>query len=266
MNGVFADAPLARRLETTEGHGNAAFVDAQARREPYSGAIRTEIAGTLAMFAGVGSPITQTFGLGIHEQPGDGDLDAIERFFTSRGSAVFHEVSPLAGVDLLATLVRRGYKPVEVSNVMFRLIDSATRLTVNQKLKVRTVDVSEADWYGSIAARGWSEMPEVLPYITGFARSSVECATCFVAELDGQAIATAALFMHGGVALLAGASTVPEGRRNGAQLALLDTRLHTAASQGCNLAMMVAAPGSASQRNAERNGFRVAYTRTKWQL
>ena len=67
-------------------------------------------------------------------------------------------------------------------------------------------------------------------------------------------------------ALLAGASTVPEGRRNGAQLALLDTRLHTAASQGCNLAMMVAAPGSASQRNAERNGFRVAYTRTKWQL
>jgi hypothetical protein len=28
---------------------------------------------------------------------------------------------------------------------------------------------------------------------------------------------------------------------------------------------MVATPGSASQRNAERNGFRVAYTRIKWQ-
>jgi hypothetical protein len=266
MISVFADAPLARRLETTEGHGNAAFVDAQARREPYSGAIRTEIAGTQVMFAGVGSPITQTFGLGIHQRPEDRDFDAIERFFTSRGSAVFHEVSPLAGVELLIKLVHRGYKPIEVSNVMFQPIDHSTRLTVNPNLKVRAVDVSEADWYGSIAARGWSEMPEVLPFITGFARSSVECATCFVAELDGQAIATAALFMHGGVALLAGASTVPEGRRNGAQLALLDTRLRTAASQGCNLAMMVAAPGSASQRNAERNGFRVAYTRTKWQL
>ena len=266
MSAVFADAPLARRLETTEGHGNAAFVDAQARREPYSGAIRTEIAGTMAMFAGVGSPITQTFGLGIHQQPTDRDLDAIERFFISRASAVFHEVSPLAGVNVLATLVRRGYKPVEVSNVMFQSIDAATRLTVNPTLKIRTVGRSEADWYGDIAARGWSEMPEVLPYITGFARSSVECATCFVAELDGQPIATAALFMHAGVALLAGASTVPEGRRNGAQLALLDMRLRTAASQGCNLAMMVAAPGSASQRNAERNGFRVAYTRTKWQL
>jgi len=29
--------------------------------------------------------------------------------------------------------------------------------------------------------------------------------------------------------------------------------------------MMCAAPGSASQRNAERQGFRIAYTRTKWQ-
>jgi hypothetical protein len=30
--------------------------------------------------------------------------------------------------------------------------------------------------------------------------------------------------------------------------------------------MMVAAAGGESQRNAERKGFRIAYTRTKWQL
>jgi len=29
---------------------------------------------------------------------------------------------------------------------------------------------------------------------------------------------------------------------------------------------MGALPGSGSQRNAERHGFRIAYTRTKWQL
>lgn len=81
-----------------------------------------------------------------------------------------------------------------------------------------------------------------------------------------EPIASGAVFVHDGVALLAGASTVPEGRRRGAQLALLDTRRRYAASNGCDLAMMCAAPGSASQRNAERNGFRVAYTRTKWQL
>jgi GNAT superfamily N-acetyltransferase len=67
-----------------------------------------------------------------------------------------------------------------------------------------------------------------------------------------------------GVALLAGASTVPEHRKRGAQLALLDARLRYAAEHGCDLAMMGAAPGSASQRNAERHGFRIAYTRIKW--
>jgi hypothetical protein len=30
--------------------------------------------------------------------------------------------------------------------------------------------------------------------------------------------------------------------------------------------MMCAESGSASQRNAERQGFRIAYTRTKWRL
>lgn len=40
----------------------------------------------------------------------------------------------------------------------------------------------------------------------------------------------------------------------------------TLAFINAGLAMMVAQPGSASQRNAERQGFRTAYTRTKWCL
>jgi hypothetical protein len=52
----------------------------------------------------------------------------------------------------------------------------------------------------------------------------------------------------------------------GAQRALLAARLQWAADHGARLAMMVAQPGSTSHRNAERQGFRVAYTRTKWQL
>ncbi|HJU41405.1 MAG TPA: hypothetical protein VJ691_01275 [Vicinamibacterales bacterium] len=266
MSAVFADAALAKRLETTEGHGNAAFVDEQARREPYSGAMRTTIAGTLVMFAGVGSPITQTFCLGIHERPTERDMDAIERFFTSRGSRVFHEVSPHAGVEVLALLAGRGYKPIELSNVLYQSIDRLTPAAANRELRVRQVEKHEAAAYGAISVRGWSEMPEVIPFIHGFAQSSVAVATCFVAELDGQAIANAAMFMHDGVALLAGASTVPEGRRRGAQQALLDARLRAASANGCDLAMVVTAAGSASQRNSERNGFKVAYTRTKWQL
>jgi hypothetical protein len=263
---VFADLALARRLEQAEGRGNAAFVDAQARLDPNSGAIWKVASGTSVMFAGVGSPITQTFGLGLHEPLREDDLDAIERFFRTRGSAVNHEVCPLAGVEVFATLARRGYKPVEVSSVLYLPIDASTRIATNPELTVRKVEQGDGAMYARVSAQGWSEYPEVMPYIEGFAKLSVACATCFVAERNGRPIATAALFMHEGTALLAGASTVPAGRRQGAQNALLDTRLQMAASNGCNLAMMVAAPGSASQRNAERHGFRIAYTRTKWQL
>src|SRR5258708_30021701 len=90
--------------------------------------------------------------------------------------------------------------------------------------------------------------------------------SAFLAELAGQPIATGAMSIWQGVAMLAGASTVPEGRKQGAQLALLNARLSYAAEHGCDLAMMGALPGSSSQRNAERQGFRIAYTRIKWRL
>lgn len=263
---VLADHALSARLELAEGRGNAAFVEVQARHEPASGATWVDIGGTLAMFSGVGSPLTQTFGLGITATPSDAELDAIEAFFTTRGAEVFHEVSPLAGVELFARLTRRGYQPVELSSVMFRAVAGGTDgITVNPAIRVREVSAAEVDLYASVSARGWSESADVQGFIAGFARISVEYATCIVAEIDGRAIATAALFMSGGVGLLAGASTVPEGRRQGAQSALLDWRLKRVAAAGGDLAMICAAPGSASQRNAERNGFRIAYTRTKWQ-
>jgi len=86
----------------------------------------------------------------------------------------------------------------------------------------------------------------------------------FLAEHEGKAIAAGVLSLHGEAALLAGASTIKDSRRLGAQTALLAARLDYARHAGCGLAMMCAAPGSASQRNAERNGFRIAYTRVKW--
>jgi hypothetical protein len=79
-------------------------------------------------------------------------------------------------------------------------------------------------------------------------------------------VAAGGMSIHDGVALLAGASTIPEWRHRGAQGALLQSRLDYAVQAGCDLAMIGAEPGSASQRNAERQGFRIAYTRIKWAL
>lgn len=260
-----SDLALSRRLERCEGLANVASVEARARLAPDAGAAWIEVNGAFALFDGVGSPLTQTFGLGILQTPTTEDLERIEAFFGERGAPAFHEVSPLAGIETLDVLTARGYRPVEMTSVMYQPI-VAPPVDADARVRTRIAGSDEIDAYAEVAAEGWSEFAEVAPLIRDLARVSAasEGMTVFFAELDGRPVGTGALAMHGGVALLAGASTIPTARRNGAQRALLETRLRYAAEHGCDLAMMGALPGSASQRNAERQGFRIAYTRTKW--
>ena len=263
----FADLELARRLERTEARSNVQFVEARAEAFPEVGATWIAVAETYAMFDGVGSPVTQTFGLGMFQPITEEDMDQLEEFFTSRGAEVFHEVCPLADNSAFTLLSERRYKPREFSNVLFRPISPDLRLNAarNEEVKIRVIEKSEGELWAQTAFEGWSEFSEVADFIRELGLVTVRSkASSFLAELQGNPIATGALIIAGDVALLAGASTVPKARRQGAQLALLEERLRYAAMQGCTIAMMVAQPGSGSQRNAERHGFRIAYTRTKW--
>ncbi|HEX8290429.1 MAG TPA: GNAT family N-acetyltransferase, partial [Pyrinomonadaceae bacterium] len=237
---------------------------------PESGACRVEVAGAYAMFDGVESPITQTFCLGMFEAASDEDLGRIEAFFQERGAPVYHEISPLADPTTFPLLSGRGYEPFEFTNVMFRPLRPGAGAAARRDsgVTVRAVGPEEYELWAQTAARGWGESEGLTDFMLGLSRVSAarRDALSFLAESGGRPVATGALSIHEGVALLAGASTVPEARRRGAQLALLDARLAYAAGRGCDLAMMCALPGSASQRNAERQGFRIAYTRAKWRL
>jgi len=265
----FADIDLARRLERTEALGSVQFVEARKRAFPDRGATWIEVAGTHAMFDGLGSPITQTFGLGVFQAITAEELNEIEEFFRSQGADVFHEVCPLADASVFEMIRERDYKPVEFSNVLYRPDTPDLRLDVtrNNRIKVRVTGKNEINLWTETSFEGWSEFPEYADFFRDLAQVWAHSkGPSFIAELEGKPIATGALTIHGDVALLAGASTIPDARRQGAQLALLEDRLRYAANNGCTVAMMVALPGSGSQRNAERHGFRVAYTRTKWHL
>jgi len=266
----FSDLSLSRRLERAEGRGNADFVEARAKLFPESGARWIEVAGAYAMFDGVGSPLTQTFGLGVFDPVTHAEMEKLEEFFRQRGAQVHHEVSPIADASLLALLNERGYQPIELTSVMYRSIRRGVQLASprNQKVQARLIREGEEELWARTAAKGWSELTEFADMILELMDITAKrlAGLSFLAELDGRPIASGALLIHEGVALLAGASTIPEGRKQGAQLALLESRLNYGAENGCDLAMMCAAPGSASQRNAERQGFRIAYTRIKWGL
>lgn len=264
----FADLALSRRLDRAEGYACAGYAEARRRLVPDSGAGWIECAGACAVFDGVDSPVTQTFGLGLFEELSPDALDVIERFFRDRGAPVFHEVSPFAGVAALSMLCSRQYQPIEISTVLYQAVDPG-KAEPRGSIRVRSVGPDERDTWSDICARGWShEHPELREFLLDIGRITAarEQSLCFLAELDGQPGAVGVLCFHEGVALFGGATTIPELRRRGLQAALLRERMRCAADYGCDVAMMVAQPGSDSQRNAERNGFRVAYTRTKWRL
>jgi len=271
----FSDVALARRLERAEAEGGARFVEARSRVVLDSGAAWIDVAGTYAMFDGPLSPVTQTFGFGLFAPPSVEQLIEIERFYRQRGAPVFHEVSPLADAAHAALLGERGYHPFEFTSVMYRPIAADAAIALRQAqggpgeaITVRTIGPDECALWSATAAAGWSATRELGDFMLDVARVQADRpdTRLFLAEQNGRAIATGTLCLNEGVALLAGASTIPEGRGRGAQLALLASRLAYAADHGCDLAMMCALPGSGSQRNAERHGFRIAYTRMKWRL
>lgn len=268
---IFSDRNLSQKLERAEARANASFVEARAELAPERQAEWIEVAGAYAMFDGVESPLTQTFGLGVFDEVTNKELDELEAFFRQRDAPTFHEVSPLADASLMTLLNERGYQPCELTSVMFQEIEVERKLnaTLNPHIKTRISEAGEEKIWAQVSAQGWStEMEGLAEFMFNFGHISAQTkgGFPFLAELDGTPVSAGMLFIYGDVAILAGASTIPEGRRRGAQNALLDARLRFAAENGCRVAMMGALPGSQSQRNAEKNGFRIAYTRTKWQL
>lgn len=277
---IYSDRTLSQKLERTEARATADFVETRARIQPDSGATWIEVAGAYAMFDGVDSPVTQTFGLGIFEEPTPDHLEELERFFKERGSAVFHEVSPMTDPSLMAMLNERGYHPIELTSVMYRPISdlgsgnsdlgSADAAAARSPLiTTRVIDESEADLWAETVAAGWaSEQPDLVEFLRGIGKISARTrgGHPFLAELNGRPIAAGGFQMYDDVCVLAGASTIPDARRQGAQNALLAARLEFAREHGCRFAIMGALPGSQSQKNAQKNGFHIAYTRTKWHL
>jgi GNAT superfamily N-acetyltransferase len=287
----FSDLELSRRLERAEGHACAQYAVARRKVFPESGAEWMQCGGAFAVFDGVDSPVTQTFGVGVFEEWRPECLKTIEQFFLAHGAPVLHEVSPFAGIEILQSLCIRHYRPLELSNVMYRPVvlprdsapSSSARATQSSESEAdiessvirqsnataRMIHAHEAQRWSELSARGWAqEHPEFFDFLLqlGVISAAREDSVCFIGEVDGRAGAAGVLSIHGGVALFGGSATVPEMRHRGLQSALLRERMHYAHEHGCDLAMMVAQPGTASQRNAERRGFRIAYTRIKWEL
>jgi len=255
----FVDLNFARCLEMAETL-SPAYVKALQRFAP--DATWEMIAGGTAVFGGRSYPANHIVGMGLYGPVSGDDVDRVEDFYHSRGVPCEIVVSPLADPSLPELLAPRGYRITEFNSVLIlrlhehELIEPAPEITVE-----RVNEVTEQLW-GHVLVRGFAEFG-VLPENLFTAFALLPSTLSFLARVNGKpaGAATGAVMREAGIAALFGTATLPEFRCRGVQTSLINRRLWEAAKAGCEYAVVSTLPGSGSQRNMERRGFRVAYTK-----
>jgi GNAT superfamily N-acetyltransferase len=135
-------------------------------------------------------------------------------------------------------------------------------------VEVIEVTAPDEEPFGTIAAIGFG-LPawgaEFFAHLPGR-----EAWRCYVARVDGEAQACAAILIDEGVAQFGIAATLEEARGRGCQTALLHRRILDATEAGCHTLFVetgerVPDQPSTSYRNILRAGFAEAYLRPNWQ-
>jgi GNAT superfamily N-acetyltransferase len=261
---VFVNIELARRLEAIETWCAAEYGRARLAMHPDSDTSVVSVAGGVACFLGPGSPLNESRGLGMLGPVSSDDLDAMERPFLGRGVTSKVTACPLADPSLLEGLAARGYRASAFEDVLYRTLDASERFPEPPRdIVVSWARPDEAEVYGQTMIRGFAAPEEPDPSLRELFLMSakVEGMLGQLARVEGEPAGAAALLIRDGMAMLCGASTLPIYRNRGVQTALLHARLAQASKLGCEIVVIGAAPGSTSHRNAERQGFRVAYTK-----
>ena len=218
------------------------------------------IPGVTVAFTGVGSPMTQTIGLGMNGPVPASTLDEIEAFYQTHGSGTTIHVCPLADPSLIELLGRRGYRITEFNNVLARTVEPPLS---DVTADVRPAIAAEASTWATIVCEGFFENVRITPEAIEMTSLLFEMpgSIPWIGFLEGVPAAGAGMGIHDGVANLFGDGTPPRFRRRGLQTNLIRGRMRFAAERGCDLITAATIPGTTSQLNYERLGFRVVYTK-----
>ena len=267
---LFVGSELARRIERVECGLIESCTAAIERSE--GGTLVLPIAGGIAAFSGVDSPLTKVAGLGFAGAPNDEELARVESEFAARGAGVQVELSTLAETGLAERLTRRGYALVGFENVLGRALDPAEVWNERAGIAVAPSGERELETWLAVVVDAFAT-PDGQGVATheSYGRAALERViramagarglARFLARRDGTPAGGASLLLDGGVAQLCGAGTLPVHRRRGVQAALLEHRLAQAARAGAELALVTTLPGSKSQENVQRQGFELLYAR-----
>lgn len=261
----FVDKAFARRLEACEEMPQVLYARIFQKTRPEIGAAEQEICGGHMVFAGLGSPIGRLTGGGLDRPFSAEVLDQVEDFYRERKAPSQVDLTPLHGSEVFEMFKERGYAIAELNNVLYRKLEPNEEFPPPpDHCEIRPSHPEEAHLTGTIVESAF--FPEGAPEaFQGLIAPlyQMEDALAFVATIEGNPVAcgTGIVIPEHRVFALCGAGTLAAHRSRGLQTALLRARMAAAARARCEYAVVVTQGGTTSQRNAERLGLRVAYSK-----
>ncbi len=259
---VFLNQDLAFKIESDLREGNKQVIEAWNRSGFGTTAKAIEVGNSLSVYGGSECPVNETVGLGMLSPVEESVLVEIEEFYHLNNHSAVIRVCPLAHSSLIELTQKRGYI---LNSFSYRwILDlSAWRSSFDlsdPRIRIATSN-EEMEWARAVAA-GFNDVDDVskeqnLDLDRAFFR--MQNSIPVLATENEVVAAGGILAINHEIAALFATSTRPSYRKRGLQTALLDWRLRFAKDNGARIATIETDPGSDSQRNAERVGFRLAY-------
>jgi ribosomal protein S18 acetylase RimI-like enzyme len=261
----FVDKAFARRLESGEEMPQVLYARVFQKTRPEVGAAGEEICGGHMSFCGLGSPVGRAVALGLDRPFTAGDLDRVEEFYRAHKAPAQVDLCPMHESAVFEMFKERGYAIAELNNVLYRKLNAEENFpSPPRDYEIQRAGAEEADVAGTIVESAF--FPDGAPEaFRGLVAPLYQMAgaLAFVAIVDGKPVAcgTGLVIPEHKMFALCGAGTLTAYRGRGLQTALLRARMKAAVEAGCEYAVVVTQGGTTSQRNAERLGFRVAYSK-----
>jgi GNAT superfamily N-acetyltransferase len=253
-----ADRNLAAVIERAEAQ-NAERM-AQLATASFPNSAFMTMAGGVAIFTGLGSPMTHAMGVGMSGPVSEEEFERLEAFYRERGSSCLIDLCPMAHDSLIAFVQNRPYRVVEFNNVLVRAIRPEELFEPDPG--IRLVGDDEKERWSRTICEGFSEnMPFPDEQVSLMATISKEMFCLLGVDRAGTLVGGAGLAIQDRTALFIGDAVSAAFRCNGWQARLIRERLSIAHGRGCNLAAVSVLPGSTSHRNYERAGFELLYMR-----
>jgi len=261
----FVDKAFARRLESCEEMPQVLYAKVFQRTRPEIGAAEEEICGGHMSFCGLGSPVGRAVALGLDRPFTAADLDRVEEFYFGHKAPAQVDLCPMHEPAVFEMFKERGYAIAELNNVLYRKLDRKEKFPPPPVgCEIRRALLEEAEATGAIVESAFfpDGAPEAFRGLIA-PLYQMEGALAFVSSVQSKVVAcgTGLVIPQHKVFALCGAGTLAEYRGRGLQTALLCARMAAAAEAGCEYAVVVTQGGTTSQRNAERLGFCVAYSK-----